>query len=296
LVLASRYDLEVGRVVTFEGSKPLLVAKAPGLDPDLAALVEGVLVVQTGPHPGAPGRVKTASAGEEKGLFGYSVVEVDSNAIADGPIDRTRLRDIIRGRGSFEAIQCELWTTEIDAQVIPRVKAVPSWEEHLISLLQDRDMRVQDAALIAAARIHTPGLMGALLRLVEPLPPEDWRTGDRGRGWWADVRERHQWTRARAAMVLIEMKYPPAIKPLAAMLLEDPLPDYDHVPGCSAFFHAFCSWTQKSDLPEAKAAIADYEQAMGAPGAWKTLCASDSFMAMFHRRSLWPWRLDDSRL
>jgi hypothetical protein len=106
-----------------------------------------------------------------------------------------------------------------------------------------------------------------------------------------DVRERHQSIRARAAMVLIEMKYPPAIKPLAAMLLEYPLPDYDHVPGCSAFFQAFCSWTQKSDLPAAKTAIAEYEQAMRAPGAWKTLCASQSFI---HSRSLWPWRLDDS--
>lgn len=91
-------------------------------------------------------------------------------------------------------------------------------------------------------------------------------------------------------MVLIERKYPPAIKPLAAMLLEDPLPDHDHVPGCSGFLHAFCSWTQKSDLPEAKAAISEYEQAVGGPGAWKTLCASESFIA--GRRSLWPWRLD----
>jgi hypothetical protein len=95
-------------------------------------------------------------------------------------------------------------------------------------------------------------------------------------------------------MVLIGRKYPPAIKPLAAMLLEDPLPDYDHVPGCSAFFQAFCSWTQKSDLPEAKAVIAEYEQDMGAPGAWKTLCASQSLMAFYHHRSLWPWRLDES--
>jgi hypothetical protein len=291
LVLATRYDLELGRVVTFEGSKPPLVAKAPGLDPDLVALMEGVLVVQTGPHHGAPGRIEPAIDSKEKALLGYSVVEVDGDAVADGPSDRNQLRELIRGRGSFEAMQCDIWTSEIDAQIIPRVKELPRWEEHLIALLRDRDMRVQDAALIAAAHIHSPSLMRSLLQLVEPLPPEDWRTGDRGRGWWMDVRERHQWTRARAAMVLIEMKYPPAIKPLAAMLLEDPLPDYDHVPGCSAFFQAFCSWTQNSDLPEAKTAIAEYEQAMRAPGAWKTLCASQSFI---HSRSLWPWRLTDS--
>jgi hypothetical protein len=39
LVLATRYDLEVGRVVTFEGSKSSIVANAPGLDPDLVALM-----------------------------------------------------------------------------------------------------------------------------------------------------------------------------------------------------------------------------------------------------------------
>ena len=43
-----------------------------------------------------------------------------------GPSDRNRLREIIRGRGSFEPIQCELWTTEFDAQVslLPTPKLV----------------------------------------------------------------------------------------------------------------------------------------------------------------------------
>jgi hypothetical protein len=184
LVLATRYDLEMGRVVTFEGSKLSLVAKAPGLDPDLVALMEGILVVQTGSQPGAPGRIEPATGSEEKAILGYSMVEVDGDAVADGPSDRNRLRQIIRGRGRFEPIQCELWPTEFDAQIVPRMKEVPRWEEHLIALLQDRDVGIQGAAFAAAAHIHSPSLMRALLQLVEPLPPEDWRTGDRGRGWW----------------------------------------------------------------------------------------------------------------
>jgi hypothetical protein len=294
LVLGTRYDLEVGRVVTFEGRKSPLIAKAPGLDPDLVALSEGVLVVQVGPHACALGGNESAIGGQDEALLGYSVVDVDRDAVADVPSDRNQLREIIRGRGGFEPIQCELWTTHVDAQIMPRLKELPRWEEHLASLLRDRDMDIQGAAFAAAAHVRSPGLLRALLRLVEPLPPEDWKTGDRGRAWWADVRERHQATRARAAMVLIEMKHPPAIKPLAAMLLEDPLPDYDHVAGCSAFFQAFCSWTEKSDLPEAKAVIAEYERAMDAPGAWQTLCASQSFLTMIRGRSLWPWDLSDS--
>jgi hypothetical protein len=61
LVLATHYDLEVGRVVTFEGSKPLLVAKAPGLDPNLVALTEGVLVAM-----GAPGAWDTLCASQSR--------------------------------------------------------------------------------------------------------------------------------------------------------------------------------------------------------------------------------------
>jgi hypothetical protein len=274
LVLASRDDLEVGRVVTFDGRRSPVIGRAPGLDPDLVALMDGILVVQRGFHLGASSGMQTAAGNQQKALHGYSVVDLDGDEVGGGPSDRARLRDLIRERGGFEAIQCSLWNTYFDARVMDQVKALPRWEEHLVSLMKDRDMVVQGAVFAAAAHLRSPDLVRALLRLVEPLPPADWRLGDRERNWWADVRQRHQWTRVRAAMILIEMKHAPAIKPLAAMMLEMPLPDYDHVADCSSFARAFCSWIEQSDLPEAKTVMAEHDRAMDAPGAWKALCES----------------------
>jgi hypothetical protein len=78
-------------------------------------------------------------------------------------------------------------------------------------------------------------------------------------------------------MVLIEMEHAPAIEPLAVMMLEMPLPDYDPMGNCSSFASAFCSWIEHSDLPEAKTVVAEHDRAMNAPGAWKALCQSNSF-------------------
>jgi hypothetical protein len=115
----------------------------------------------------------------------------------------------------------------------------------------------------------------ALLRLVDPLPLAGGRPGYRNWNWWFDVVEHQNWTRVQAAMVLTEMKNPSAITPLAHMLLEMPLPDFDHMSFCSSFAAAFCSWIELSDLPEAKAVIVEHDRAMDAPGAWKALCESN---------------------
>jgi hypothetical protein len=77
-------------------------------------------------------------------------------------------------------------------------------------------------------------------------------------------------------MALIQTDHPSAIKPLARMLAETPLPGYDGVSSCSSFATALCSWVEHSDRPEIKAAIAEYDRVVDTPGAWKALCASTS--------------------
>ena len=276
LVLGSHDDLEVGRVVTFDDRRVPVIRRAPALDPDLVALMEGVLIVQAGARPKTSGGTVAGDNIREKALRGYAVPEAGADAVGSGRSDRDRLRDLIRGHGDIHKTYCSQWETRFDAQAVAMVKALPRWEENLASLLQDRDMDVQSAAFAAAANIRSPGLVRALLRLAETLPPVGGgRSGQEQWNWWYDVHERHQWTRVQAALVLIEMRHVPALKLLAAMALEMPLPDIDHTSNCSSFAVAFCSWIDDSDLPEAKAVIADHDRAMDAPGAWKALCSSN---------------------
>jgi len=91
--------------------------------------------------------------------------------------------------------------------------------------------------------------------------------------WWEEIRNRQQWTRVAAGMALVEMKHVPAMRPLAAMVAEQPLPDYDHVADCAAIVAPVCAWIGRSDLLEAKAAIAEHDRLNNQPGAWRALCA-----------------------
>jgi hypothetical protein len=71
---------------------------------------------------------------------------------------------------------------------------------------------------------------------------------------------------------LIELRHVPAIKPLTGLFLDAPLGDHhDNLAG-RVFPQAFCSWIGGSELPEAKAAVQQYDRFFDAPGAWQARC------------------------
>ena len=86
------------------------------------------------------------------------------------------------------------------------------------------------------------------------------------------IGERQDRARMQAAMALIELRHLPAVKPLTRLFLD--VSQYDpHDPVTTREFPlSFCSWIGGSNLPEAKAAIEDYDRSMNAPGAWQARC------------------------
>jgi hypothetical protein len=94
LVLASVNDQSPGHVVAFDGSRLASVQRAPRLDPDLVALMDGVLVVQEEKH--------TADAGAENvaALVGYSVAEARDVNI-DAELETAKVRELLSGSPSL---------------------------------------------------------------------------------------------------------------------------------------------------------------------------------------------------
>lgn len=91
-------------------------------------------------------------------------------------------------------------------------------------------------------------------------------------GWWMAVAEKERSATLQAAMTLIELRHPPAIKPLTRLFREAPVGDPHDALGGKLFPTALCSWIGSSALPEAKEAIAAYDRFFDAPGAWQTRC------------------------
>jgi hypothetical protein len=120
--------------------------------------------------------------------------------------------------------------------------------------------------------MHSPALLQALLRQLQPGPeqlPSPW---NREPGWWYDVGTKEHWARLKAAIILIELRHPPAIKPLTKLFLDAPIGDHHEPLGGIDLPQAFCSWIGGSELPEAKAAIQEYDRFFDAPGAWEARC------------------------
>ena len=184
-VISSRHPREVGRVVTFNGQDPPIISKAPGIDPDLVGLSQGVLVAQEGPHLGGPVDPGDPSQRPAKALVGYSLLEPGPEDADAGDPDLEHLRQAITGRGTIDAILCEQWQFQFDGEVTAKLRAIPRWEEHLVRLFHDRDLYVQQAAFAAAVHLRTPSLAQALMQVIAPLPPLDTSTRSRDQIWWA---------------------------------------------------------------------------------------------------------------
>jgi hypothetical protein len=284
LAVGSRDDRKTGRIVTFEGTKIVSASKAPGLDPDLIAMTGNVLVVQEQDHLGPPDNVASDATHPKPVLAGYSVSDV---RIAGDNIDRLnadKIKTLIAHLGTADRNYCSECEAILDAKSMAALKSIPRWEDILASLLLDRS----EAAFAAAKQIHTPGLLRVLLRLVDTPPAPVRRPWNRESLWWDAIEEHRSWVSLQAAMVLIELRHIPAMKPLARLLLN--APEYDpHNPFSSSRFpKALCPWIGASDLPEAKEAIEDYDRMLNAPGAWKARCGDATRAELPRRRASAP--------
>ena len=266
LVLASYDDHERGRVVTYDDKGGSIVARAPQIDPNLVGLMAGVLVTQERVTAGP-------TAAPEVALVGYAVTDALDQGGPFEDADRARVREVVRDRGGFTQYQCEQWDVHFDPLASARLRLIPRWEEHLLALMWDRELRVQEAAFAAAFYEHTPTLLQGMMDLVasgrEPITSSERPEND----WTSTVRERHDWARGSAAMVLMKARYAPALPGLTKAILEEPPLLMDRPAHCSSFVRALCAWVAGSPLPEAKAAIEMYDRAMDAPGAWRARCS-----------------------
>lgn len=266
IVVGSLSEREAGRVVSFDGERPTLVGRAPALDPDLVDLADGVLVVRS------VARSSSNAPGDERDrrsvLRGYSVLEPAREAgeprRTAPETDKERLRELLQDAGGPELAP------------VPRraLELVPRWEEHLVALMNDRELRVHRAAFATAATIGSPRLVAALLGWLEPLSPRGERVGsaDADSEWWDDRRDQRALMRVSAAEALIDARFVPALKALGRMAQENPVPGFDQVSKSSRFVHRLCSWVQGSTLLEARAVVSDYDRAMDADGAFAALC------------------------
>ena len=285
LVVGSHDDRETGRIVVFEGTRLIFASKAPGLDPDLVALMENVLVVQEQVHLSTPGNVTSGATRPKPVLAGYAVSEV---SIAGDDADRSnasRIRTLIAHLGTADRNYCSECEAILDAKSVADLKSIPRWEDILASLLLDRSSLTRETAFAAAKQIHTPGLIRELLRLLAPAPQPAWRPWNRESGWWNAIGERQNSASLQAAMVLIELRHVPAMKPLVRLMLNAPTGDHHTPLGSYRFPAALCPWIEDSDLPEAKAAIEEYDRTLNAPGAWKARCADATPTPPPRRRS-----------
>ena len=275
VVLGSHDEMQPGRIVIFNSQKSPTVAVAPGADPDLVALAEGILVVRRGHTATISGRMDSGADATQ--LEGYSVSELVGEDKAGLSSDLGRVRSAIKGRGSRHAERCSLWRTSFDATAAANLAAIPDWERHLAALLGDRDEQVQIAAIAAAVHLRSAVVAKVLMRSVDPRPRSQWEPthgigGYREADWWTRIQERQEWLRELSAMALIEMKFGEAIPQLGRLLLENPIPGYVHQTECTPLAVAICGFLRDSASAKAQAALAAYDQRIGSPGAWRVLC------------------------
>ena len=270
-VLGSHDDRETGRIVTFDGQTLVSASRSPALDPDLIALTSDVLVVQEQTHVGLD---ETPSGGTHRKtvLAGYSLTDVRPEPLDAERVSTERIRRLIARLGVPDENLCSACETKLDAKSIAALQAIPRWETLLSALLLDRSRRTREAAFAAVKQMHTPSLLQELIRLLEPKPNPGWSPWDREHGWWMLTAERDHEVSLQAAMTLIKLRHLPAIKPLTKLFLTAPIGDPHEPVYGEAFPAAFCSWIGGSDLPEAKAAIQEYDRFFDAPGAWQARC------------------------
>jgi hypothetical protein len=268
LVLGSRDEQETGRIVTFAGPKLLAASSAPALDPDLLALVGDVLVVQEQAHLGLTDEHLPGAKDSRPVLAGYSITDVRVEPADAERSNADHVRRLIAPLGK----RSQDGGATLDASALAELQAIPQWEEHLAALFLDRSVSAQDGAFAVARQLHSPALRQALLRQLRPTPqrlPSPW---SREPGWWYSVLSKAHQARFRAAVILVELRHVPAIKPLTKLFLEAPIGDHHEPLAGREFPQAFCSWIGGSELPEAKAAIQDYDRFFDAPGAWAARC------------------------
>ena len=271
-VLGSRDDRETGRIVTFDGQRPISASRSPALDPDLLALTSDVLVVQEQVHLGLPGESPAPGTRRKPALAGYSLTGVRSEPLDADRSNTGRIRRLIASLGVPDQSLCSECETRLDARSTAALQAIPRWETLLSALLLDRSRRTQEAAFAAVKQMHTPALLQELIRLLGPKPTPGWSPWNREPGWWMAVAEKERSARLQAAMTLIELRHPPAIKPLTRLFRDAPVGDPHDPLGGRSFPTALCSWLGTSTLPEAKVAIAEYDRFFDAPGAWQARC------------------------
>jgi len=275
VVLGSHDELQPGRIVIFDSQKVPTVAVAPGADPDLVALTEGILVVRRGHTARISGRKDPGA--EEIQLEGYSVSDLVGEDTAPPLSDLGRVRVAIAGHGFLQPERCSLWRTSFDAMAAFKLAAIPGWEQHISALLKDRDDKVQIAAVAAAVHLRSSVVANVFMRSVDQHPRSYWEPtqgigGHRESDWWTRIQEREEWSRELSAMALIEMNWEEAIPQLGMVLREDPMPAYVHETGCSPLAVAICGFLRDSASPQAKAALAAYDERIGSQGAWRVLC------------------------
>ncbi len=271
-VIGSHDDRETGRVVSFDGRQLISVSRSPVLDPDLLALSRGILVVQEEVDLGPPGELSPSGPSRKPVLAGYSLTDVRAAPLDADRSNTERIRGLIAGLGIPDQRVCSACETLMDAKSMSTLQAIPRWETLLSALLRDGSRRTRDAAFAAVKQTHTPALLRELVRLLEPKPVAGWSPWNPESDWWILVAEKDQEVRLEAALMLIELRHLPAIKPLGKLFLEAPIGDPHEPLGGKMFPEAFCTWVRDVNLPSAKEAIEDYNRALGAPGAWQARC------------------------
>jgi hypothetical protein len=271
-VVGSRDDQETGRVVTFDGATLASASRAPVLDPDLLALMGNVLVVQERVHPSGPDDSPPTGARRKPVLAGYSIADTRVEDLDEDRANTDRIRNLIAHLGTADLSLCSQCESMLDAKSMATLKAIPRWEALISALLLDHSSSTREAAFAAVKQVRSPALLQELIRLLETRPTHSWNPWNQEGGWWMAIGERQDRARMQAAMALIELRHLPAVKPLTRLFLD--VSQYDpHDPVTTREFPlSFCSWIGGSNLPEAKAAIEDYDRSMNAPGAWQARC------------------------
>ena len=275
-VVGSRDDQETGRVVTFDGGTLVSASRAPVLDPDLLALMESVLVVQERVHPGVPDEGPPIGARRKPAfkpvLAGYSIADTRVEDVDEDRVNADRIRNLIAHLGMADLSLCSQCEARLDAKSMATLKSIPRWEALISALLLDHSSTTREAAFAAVKQVRSPALLQELIRLLETRAAHGWNPWNQEGSWWMAIAERRDRARMQAAMALIELRHLPAVKPLTRLFLD--VSQYDpHDPVITREFpRGFCSWIGGSDLPEAKAAIEEYDRSMHAPGAWQARC------------------------
>jgi outer membrane protein assembly factor BamB len=199
------------------------------------------------------------------------------------------------GPGHLRAVGAE---TAVGTCARPSMASVDAWKVDLVAIdLKTGEVRWRNAQASQWGRFYLDGekLIAyfsspdrSIVPLAKPrLGSRKARSVDRGgvaprvkRDWNALVGSRlSQWTVLDA---LTGKTLPRAVLSGAVSSAADAAGDVSVVvsPLFSedvAFASAFCSWLERSALPEAKTVMAEHDRAMNAPGAWKALCESNSF-------------------